>query len=288
MDHTVQTNAMSVDVEDYFQVSAFENIVARSDWASVTCRVESNTNQILDLFDDTETVATFFILGWVAERYPQLVREIVLRGHEVGSHGFAHIRATQQSPPEFRSDVEVTKKILEDITGEPVIGYRAASFSIAKSNLWVHQELADAGYEYSSSVYPVRHDLYGIPDAPRDPFLVKDIGILEIPLTTAQVLGRNLPAGGGGYFRLLPYGYSRWAIHRRNNLDSQPAVFYFHPWEIDAEQPRFQAPLKTTIRHYSNLSSMSAKLRRLTSEFRWRSMREIFLGRDWKTLSLAA
>lgn len=271
-------NAMSVDVEDFFQVSAFERVISRADWDSITPRVYQNTRNVLDLFEENGTRATFFTLGWVAERYPELIREICARGHELASHGMSHIRATQQTPQEFAADVRQSKALLEDVSGAEVVGYRAPSFSIATTNLWAHDELADAGYAYSSSIYPVKHDLYGMPSAPRFAFHVQRSGILEIPVTTTTLGRYNLPCGGGGYFRLLPYFYSRWAIQRVNELDGEAAIFYFHPWEIDPGQPR-QNPIgvKTRVRHYTNLGIMKQKLRRLASDFAWGSMREVFL-----------
>jgi len=272
-------NAMTVDVEDYFQVSAFENVISRDDWDALDCRVERNTTRILDLFSATDLSATFFVLGWVAERFPALVREISARGHEVASHGYSHVRATEQTQAEFGADIRKTKMLLEDITGVAVTGYRAASFSIASTNLWAHDELADAGHLYSSSIYPVRHDLYGMPAAPRFAFRVAESGILEVPITTVDAAGRNLPCGGGGYFRLLPYAYAHWGISRVNSRERQPTVFYFHPWEIDPGQPR-QSPIsmKTRVRHYTNLSRMEAKLKRLCQAFSWGRMDQVFLA----------
>ncbi|MEM7504623.1 MAG: XrtA system polysaccharide deacetylase [Pseudomonadota bacterium] len=280
MEHRV-LNAMSVDVEDFFQVSAFEQVISRDDWDSIAPRVERNTQVVLDLFDNAGVHATFFTLGWVAERFPGLIRDICARGHELASHGMSHVRATQQTRAEFAADVQRTKALLEDISGTAVDGYRAASFSIATSNLWAHDELVDAGYTYSSSIYPVRHDLYGMPAAPRFSFRVQGSGILEIPITTTLLAGHNLPCGGGGYFRLLPYAYSKWAISRVNRDEGESAVFYFHPWEIDPGQPR-QSPigLKTAVRHYTNLNVMARKLERLCQDFQWGSMREVFVERD--------
>lgn len=271
-------NAMTVDVEDYFQVSAFEGHIDRDDWDRIPCRVERNTERILDLFEARGARATFFVLGWVAERYPGLLRRMVASGHEVASHGFAHVRVTQQQPAEFHEDVERTKKILEDACGHEVRGFRAASFSIGRDNLWALDTLQEAGYHYSSSIYPVHHDLYGMPEAPRFPFRHREGGILEVPITTVPVLGRNLPCGGGGYFRLLPYGYSRWAFRRVNRREGRPAVFYFHPWEIDPGQPRQRGiGAKTRFRHYVNLGRMERRLERLLGDFRWDRMDAVFL-----------
>lgn len=273
------TNALTVDVEDYFHVSAFEGHIAREDWDRLPCRVERNTDRLLELFAEHGARATFFTLGWVAERYPALLRRMVEGGHEVASHGYSHIRATQQTPDELYADAAGTKKLLEDTVGQPVLGYRAASFSIGSANLWALNVLGEIGYRYSSSIYPVHHDLYGMPDAPRFPFRHNGTGILEVPLTTVRVFGQNLPSGGGGYFRLFPYGLYRWALRRVNDAEGQPGIFYCHPWEVDPDQPR-QAGigLKTRVRHYTNLGRMEDRLRRLLTDFRWGRMDEVFLG----------
>ncbi len=271
-------NAMSVDVEDYFQVSAFESHVNRTDWEHIPCRVERNTDRILQLFADHGVQATFFTLGWVAERYPQLVRRMVEAGHEVASHGYSHVRVTQQSPDEFRADVTRTKALLEDVSGQLVQGYRAASYSIGAGNLWALDVLAETGHQYSSSIYPIRHDLYGMPEAPRFSFRPTDAAMIEVPVTTVKFFNHNYPCGGGGYFRLLPYGVSRWAMRRVNRRDEQSCVFYFHPWEIDPEQPRQQGVgLKTRVRHYLNLKRMEKRLTRLLNDFRWDRMDRVFL-----------
>ncbi len=271
-------NAMSVDVEDYFQVSAFEGHIDRASWDRIPCRVEANTGRILDLLDRHDVRATFFTLGWIAERFPSLVRRIVASGHELASHGYDHTRVTQQSPEQFRADVVRTKSILEDVAGERVRGFRAASFSVTRSTLWALDVLAETGHEYSSSIYPVRHDLYGIPTAPRFPFRVAGNGIVEIPVTTVRRAGRNLPCGGGGYFRLLPYAYSAWGYRSVNRDERRPGVFYCHPWEFDPEQPRVPGiAAKTRVRHYLNLRAMSRRLDRLLGEFRWGRMDAAFL-----------
>lgn len=274
-------NAMTVDVEDYFQVSAFEGSIDRSQWERLPCRVENNTNRILDLFDETGTKATFFTLGWVAERYPGLIRRIVKDGHELASHGFLHVRVTQQTPAEFRDDITRTKLLLEDISGSAVLGYRAASYSIGASNLWAHDELAEAGYVYSSSIYPVQHDLYGMPEAPRFAFWPNgEQGLLEIPITTIRILNKNLPCGGGGFFRFYPYAISRWALHRVNMNENQSGMFYFHPWEIDPDQPRQNGiSLKARFRHYLNLGRMENRIRALLNDFSWGRMDHVFLSR---------
>lgn len=272
-------NAMTVDVEDYFQVSAFERHIRREDWDRLECRVERNTERILALFDAHGVRATFFMLGWLAERYPQLVRRIVDGGHELASHGYSHVRVTQQQPDEFRGDVLRTKRLLEDISGSPVQGYRAASYSIGADNLWALDILREVGYDYSSSIYPVRHDLYGWPAAPRFAFHYRQTGLLEIPVTTVAFFNQKLPCGGGGYFRLFPYAMSRWALRRVNRHDREPCVFYFHPWEIDADQPRqANLSLKTRFRHYLNLGRMERRLARLFDDFRWGRMDQVFLA----------
>ena len=275
--NTKITNAMSVDVEDYFQVSAFEGHIDCSQWDSLPHRVVNNTNKILELFSESDTKATFFVLGWIAERYPELVKDIVSHGHELASHGYGHQRATQQSRSEFKNDIVKAKSILEDISGVEIKGYRAPSYSISKKNLWVHDELLAAGYQYSSSVYPVKHDLYGIPDAPRFAYQC-DNGLLEIPITTTQIAGKNLPAGGGGFFRLYPYALSKWIIQRGNQQDKQASIFYFHPWEIDPDQPRQEGiSLKSRFRHYLNLNKTEKRIKYLLNDFNWDRMDNIFL-----------
>lgn len=274
------TNALTVDVEDYFQVSAFESHIARPDWDSHPCRVERNTDRILKLFDDHGAQATFFTLGWVAERYPSMVRRIVDAGHELASHGYEHVRVHNHSPDEFLQDVDRTKKLLEDVGGCPVRGYRAASYSIGADNLWALDALLEVGYEYSSSIYPIRHDLYGMPTAPRFPFRHRDGGILEVPISTVAFMKMKIPGGGGGYFRLFPYSISRWCIRRVNGHDGKPAVFYFHPWEIDPDQPRQRnLPLRTRFRHYLNLARTEHRLMRLLKDFQWDRMDRVFLDR---------
>jgi len=272
-------NAMSVDVEDYFQVSAFESHIDRSQWDSLPHRVEQNTQRILDIFDQHRVKATFFTLGWVAERYPQLIRRIVDDGHELASHGYQHTRVTEQTPEQFRQDLRISKQILEDLGGQPIVGYRAASYSIGAQNLWALQILEEEGFHYSSSIYPVKHDLYGMPDAPRFAFRPDNAPkLLEIPITTLNVLGRNMPCGGGGFFRLYPYQFSKWAYRYINANEKQPGIFYFHPWEIDPEQPRQQnLSFKTRFRHYLNLGRTQNRLSHLLDDFAWDTMRNVFL-----------
>jgi polysaccharide deacetylase family protein (PEP-CTERM system associated) len=270
-------NALTIDVEDYFQVSALAPYIERSRWESMPCRVERNVDVILGLLAEHRATATFFTLGWIAERYPTVVRRIVDGGHELASHGYSHHRATEQSRADFRDDVVRAKVVLEQIAGREVQGYRAPSFSIGHANLWAFDCLLDAGYRYSSSVYPVRHDHYGMPDAPRFPFEVRP-GLIEIPVTTSRMMNTNVPTGGGGYFRLFPYPVSKWLIQRVNRLDQKPAMFYFHPWEIDPGQPRIrEANAKARFRHYVNLHRNEDKLKRLLSDFRWGRMDQVFL-----------
>ena len=265
------TNVMSVDVEDYFQVGAFENTIPRDDWGRWPCRVEANIERILALFQRHDIKATFFTLGWIAERYPAMVRGIVAAGHELASHGYGHQRASALTAAEFRADVTRAKLLLEDIGGNAVNGYRAPSFSIGGDNLWALDVLAETGHRYSSSIYPIAHDHYGMPDAPRFPYRpAQCTSLLEMPPTTVKWRGRNFPAAGGGFFRLLPYAASNWLIKRVNQDDKRPAMFYFHPWEIDPLQPRVPgAPLKSRFRHYVNLGRMEAKLDRLCKDFQW-------------------
>jgi polysaccharide deacetylase family protein (PEP-CTERM system associated) len=282
MTKAVLSNAMTVDVEDYFQVSAFEPHIDRDRWDTYPCRVERNVETILELFERHDARATFFTLGWVAERYPELVRKIVDHGHEMASHGLAHARVNTQDATQFRDDVKRSKSLLEDIGGVAVSGYRAASFSIGDATPWAFDVLAEEGYRYSSSIYPIRHDHYGMPDAPRfayrpnprDPFI-------EVPITTLSLFGQNLPCGGGGYFRLLPYALSRWALKRVNETDRAPCILYFHPWEIDPEQPRIPGVSpKTKFRHYINLGRMQDRLTAALKDFHWTRMDEIFLASD--------
>jgi polysaccharide deacetylase family protein (PEP-CTERM system associated) len=264
---------MTVDVEDYFQVQAFAGCVRRADWDGFPSRVEANTNEILDMFAAARVKATFFTLGWVAQRFPALIRRVVAEGHELASHGWDHTRADTQAPEAFRADVGRTRALLEDTSGVSVTGYRAATFSIGARNMWAFPILREEGYVYSSSINPIRHDLYGMPDAPRVPFRPCPDGVLEIPMTTVRLLGRNWPCSGGGYFRLLPTSLYRAGLSRVNRHDRQPGIFYFHPWEIDVAQPRIVgAGLKSRLRHYTNLSRMKADLERLLWDFPWDRM----------------
>ncbi|MGR9117600.1 MAG: XrtA system polysaccharide deacetylase [Gammaproteobacteria bacterium] len=274
------SNAMTVDVEDYFQVSAFEKYIDRNTWDKLPQRADYNTQRILDLFAQYNVKATFFTLGWIAERHPDLVRRIVNEGHELACHGYEHNRVTEQTPEQFRDDIIKTKALLEDIGGKEILGYRAASYSIGVNNLWAHQILRDAGFKYSSSIYPVKHDLYGMPDAPRFIFApLEDLSFKEIPITTLSIGNKNLPCGGGGFFRLYPYFVSKWAFNRINKKEHQSGIFYFHPWEIDFDQPRQTGiGLKTRFRHYLNLDKMEGRIIRLLKDFNWDTMEHIFIS----------
>ncbi len=298
-------NALTIDVEDYFQVSAFEGCVARECWDSLPMRVELNTFRILDTLDEFGVKATFFVLGWVAERIPALVKEIARRGHEVASHGYGHQRVCNQTQQEFRDDVRRSKAILEELISVEVCGYRAPSYSISMNTLWAYDELLDADYSYDSSVFPVRHDLYGIPDWPRHLFTVsKDpdgvwgpIGthpcpltddrcslpcdkycrrMREVPITTLSIAGRNIPIAGGGYFRLFPYAFTKWGLNRINCEEKRPFVFYLHPWELDPKQPRIcNADIKSRFRHYVNLHKTEERFWKLLMEFKFTTVREV-------------
>ncbi len=272
-------NALTIDVEDYFQVSAFAPYIGRNEWDTRACRVERNVDAILSILDEKGTFATFFTLGWVAERYPELVRRIVANGHELASHGFGHHRANEQAEELFLADIKLAKFILEDVSGVEVKGYRAPSFSINAHNPWAFDCIERAGYKYSSSVYPIRHDHYGMPGSPRFSYEVRP-GLLEVPVTTMRLFKRNWPAGGGGYFRLMPYAVSRWLLRRVNASDGQSAIFYFHPWEIDPDQPRVKGVgAKARFRHYLNIARTERRLRRLLSDFSWGRVDQVFLAK---------
>jgi polysaccharide deacetylase family protein (PEP-CTERM system associated) len=273
------TNALTIDVEDYFQVSAFAPHIARSEWNTRECRVQHNVEVILEMLQRHDTKATFFTLGWIAERYPGLIRQIAAQGHEIASHGYGHERASDQTKEAFFTDIQLAKVILEDISGQEVTGYRAPSFSIGSNNLWAFDCLLRAGYRYSSSIYPIAHDHYGMPDSPRFSYEVRP-GLLEVPITTLRAFGRNFPSSGGGYFRLLPYALSRWMLNRVNTGDQQPGIFYFHPWEIDTEQPRIEGiSKKTRFRHYVNIDRMEGRLNQLMQDYKWGRMDQIFLDK---------
>jgi polysaccharide deacetylase family protein (PEP-CTERM system associated) len=269
-------NALTVDVEDYFHVAALAPSIPRETWASREPRVVANTQRLLAILGQFGVRGTFFILGWVAERYPQLVRDIAACGHEIACHGFSHRLVYEQSPEEFYEETRRAKNLLEDISGSAVHGYRAASYSIVRKSLWALDILADLGFVYDSSIFPVRHDRYGIPDAERVPHRMstpKGKSIVEWPLATARILGMRLPVAGGGYFRLLPYRLSRWGLASINRREMRPFIFYLHPWEIDPAQPRVSATWLSRFRHYTNLEKCEERLRRLLSEFRFGTAR---------------
>jgi polysaccharide deacetylase family protein (PEP-CTERM system associated) len=270
-------NAMTIDVEDYFQVSAFDEVVKREEWDARPSRVVSNTMRLLQLFDEYSVKSTFFVLGWVADRFPGLVRDIAAAGHELASHGYGHRIVYSQTPDEFREDVRRAKATIENVSGQVVSGYRAPSFSITKKSLWALDVLVEEGYRYDASIFPIRHDRYGIPDAPRHRHvLTRPAGTLtEAPGSTVRVLGSNLPVAGGGYFRILPYWWTKWGIARLNRTESQPAIFYLHPWEIDPGQPRLHAGRLSRFRHYRNLDKAEARLKRLLTDFRFGMLKDV-------------
>jgi polysaccharide deacetylase family protein (PEP-CTERM system associated) len=261
-------NALSVDVEDYFHVSAFSETVRREEWGDYESRVSRSTDRLLSIFADAGVHATFFVLGWVAEREPALVRRIAELGHEVACHGYEHRLVYEQTPDEFRRDVRRAKQALEGLTSRPVLGYRAPSFSITIRSLWALDVLVEEGFAYDASIFPIHHDRYGIPTAPRRPHAIRRPAgtILEVPGSTVRLLGLNLPVGGGGYFRFMPYGLTKFGISRLNRVERVPAVFYVHPWEVDPEQPRLPAPLVSRLRHYRNLGKTESRLRALVRE----------------------
>jgi len=273
---TVPVNAMSVDVEDWFQVQAFASVIDRSAWETLPRRVEANTERILALFEAAGVRATFFTLGWVAERHPALIRRIVAGGHELASHGYGHELVHAIGPEAFRADLRRAKAVLEDVGGVAVVGYRAPTFSIGRRSApWAHAVLAEEGHRYSSSIFPVRHDLYGEPDAPRGPHRPDPSGVVELPMTTVRVGGRNLPCAGGGWFRLVPYALFRAGL-RRVNAEGRSGLFYFHPWEVDPEQPRVAAGRLARFRHYVGLAAMEARVARLLRDFAWGRMDQVF------------
>lgn len=283
-------NGLSVDVEDWFQVGAFEKVIDRSNWPSLDDRIERNCDQVLRLFADAGVKGTFFTLGWVAQRHGELMRQIVAEGHEIASHGWDHERVFRLGAKGFARDIDRARKTIEDASGSAVSGYRAPSFSIDARTPWAFEVLAEQGYAYSSSVAPVAHDHYGWRDAPRFAFQpLSGSDLVEVPVTTAILVGRRVAAGGGGFFRVLPYGFSRWAIRQVNRRECRPAVFYFHPWEIDPHQPRVsEAPMRSRFRHYTNLDAMAGKLRQLLGEFRWGRMDELAAREAARAVTLAA
>lgn len=281
-------NAMTVDVEDYFHVSAFADVVRPSDWPGLESRVCASTTRLLEIFDRANVRGTFFVLGWVAERFPELVRRIAAAGHELGSHSYDHGLVYDKTPEQFRNDLRLARAAIADATGVTVVGYRAPSFSITSRSLWALDVLAREGYEFDSSIYPIRHDRYGIPSWSRHISQVNAAGrpLVELPGSTIRRVGTNLPVGGGGYFRLLPYRWTRHGIAHLNDVEGRPAIFYLHPWEIDPGQPRLAASLLSRFRHYRNLSQTEPRLTRLLTDFRFGTVSEVL--RDWRSSGGAA
>lgn len=269
-------NAMTIDVEDYFHVSVFDGLIPRSTWDSLESRVERNTDRLLAIFHEYGVVGTFFVLGWVAKRFPSLVRRIAGAGHEIASHGYGHRLVYDQSRDAFRYDVKRAKHLLEDASGRAVLGYRAPSYSIVPQSLWALDVLIEEGYAYDASIFPIRHDRYGIPVSARQPYAIRRAGgvLVEAPASTTRVGPLNLPVAGGGYFRILPYGWTRWGIARVNQQEGEPVIFYLHPWEIDPEQPRLSAGLLSRFRHYRNLQETEPRLRRLLDDFAWGPLKD--------------
>jgi polysaccharide deacetylase family protein (PEP-CTERM system associated) len=273
----VKKNALTIDVEDYFQVAALAEAVDREDWPSMEYRVEANTDRLLELFSQREVKATFFALGWVAERSPELIRRIQKAGHEIASHGYSHQLVYNQTPDVFRDETRRSKQILEDITGDPVTGYRAASYSITAQSRWALDILCEEGFTWDSSIFPVHHDRYGMPGTPHEPYRLEAPGggtLIEFPLSTCPVGNYRLPIAGGGYFRLYPYWLSRWGLGKINRA-GQPFIFYLHPWEIDTGQPRLDVKALSRFRHYNNLDKCMGRLERLLGDFRFGSVSEV-------------
>jgi polysaccharide deacetylase family protein (PEP-CTERM system associated) len=283
-------NAMSVDVEDYFQVSAFDTVVSRADWSTLESRVVTNTERLLDLFERSNIKSTFFVLGWVAEHFPALVRNIAARGHEIASHGYNHQLVYSLTPQAFREDVGSAKRLLEDLSGKVVRGYRAPSYSIVERSLWALDVLIEEGYEYDTSIFPIHHDRYGIADAERHTHVLRrpSGALIEVPASTVRMSGVNLPIGGGGYFRLLPYAWTQWGINRVNATEHKPVVFYLHPWEVDPAQPRFRASAVSRFRHYTNLSATVSRLTRLIETFRFDTIAALLERAKLSASSVAA
>ena len=273
-------NAFTVDVEDWYQVSDFEAVVPLDAWDRFESRVARNTDRILALLEAAGVRATFFVLAWNAERHPEIVRRIAAAGHEVASHGYAHRLVYEQTPEGFREDVRRSKALIEDLSGKQVNGYRAPSFSVTEQSLWALDVLLEEGYRYDASIFPIRHDRYGIPDAPRWPHSMPRASgsLFEVPGSTVRVGGTNLPVAGGGYFRILPYAWTRWGMRRVNQVDGQPAIFYLHPWEIDPDQPRLPAGLLGQFRHYRNLHRTEARLRSLMRDFSFGPLETVLAG----------
>jgi len=284
-------NAMTIDVEDYFHVSAFAGVVSSADWDSYESRVCRNTDRILGILEDADVAATFFVLGWVAEKYPELVKRIHRAGHELASHSYDHGLVYDKSPEGFRDDLRRAKAAIQQAIGEPIHGYRAPSYSVTERSLWALDVLVSEGYRYDSSIYPIRHDRYGIPTWPRHIHLIKrtDGEMWELPGSTVEYFGMNLPIGGGGYFRLLPYWWTGAGIRRLNEHEGRPAVFYLHPWEIDPDQPRLNAGALSRFRHYRNLDLTEERLRRLLKDFRFGTVSQVLaeVGAGTRDPSLA-
>jgi polysaccharide deacetylase family protein (PEP-CTERM system associated) len=264
-------NAMTVDVEEHFQVSAFDGVVPRHQWDRLESRVAANTERLLQIFDATGVRATFFVLGWVAERAPSLVRLIASLGHEIASHGYAHRLVYDQTPAAFREDIRRAKAVLEQASGLPVLGFRAPSYSVTSRALWALDVLIEEGFAYDASIFPIHHDRYGIPVSARHPYVVERVAgsLVEIPASTVRYGGMNLPVGGGGYFRIYPYALTKWGIDRINRVEGRPAVFYIHPWEVDPDQPRLEVGFWSRFRHYRNLETTEGRLRPLLADFRF-------------------
>jgi polysaccharide deacetylase family protein (PEP-CTERM system associated) len=275
-------NAMTIDVEDYFHVSVFDGVVPRSQWSRLETRVCANTERLLEMFDEARIQSTFFVLGWVAERWPHLVQRIAERGHEIASHGYGHRLVYDQTPRQFRDDVRRAKGLLESAAGTQVFGYRAPSYSITPRSLWALDVLIEEGFRYDASIFPVHHDRYGIPVSARHPYRIeRESGSLwEAPASTVRCGSMNLPIGGGGYFRILPYAWTRWGIARLNQVERRPAIFYLHPWEIDPGQPRLEASLLSRFRHYRNLDRTEARLRALLRDFQFGPLMSVFAAAD--------
>lgn len=278
MSNSPVVHAMTVDVEDYFHVSAFYKVISQGDWDKWPSRVEENTLKLLDLFEQREIKCTFFVLGWVAERLPELIRKLSEQGHEIASHGYSHQLVYTQTPEVFREETKKSKDILEQITQKPILGYRAASYSITRKSLWALDILAELGFEWDSSIFPVHHDNYGVPGSPTQPYTIElenGSKITEFPLTSAKVMGMSVPAAGGGYFRQYPYALSRWLFERASLNQTRPLIFYLHPWEIDPEQPRVpNASLKSKFRHYTNLHRCYGRLERMISDFNFGTIQQ--------------
>jgi polysaccharide deacetylase family protein (PEP-CTERM system associated) len=282
-------NAMTVDVEDYFHVAALADAIDRSDWDQIAPRVEDNTHRVLEIFAEADIRATFFVLGWVAERYPSLVRQIAEAGHELACHGMSHQLIYRQDRGIFLDETRRAKDVLEDAIGAGIQGYRAASYSITNKSLWALDIIAELGFEYDSSIVPAYHDLYGIPGANVSPYrleLENGLSLMEFPPSTIRIFGRDVPVGGGGYFRIFPYAFSRWGMQKINRSRGQPFSFYLHPWEIDPDQPRVRASWKSRFRHYHNLHEFEPRLRRLLGEFRFGTMRSVLESHSHETVQI--